>query len=403
MNGRIYDPTLGRFLQADPFIQAPSNSQSYNRYSYVLNNPMSYTDPSGYFFSGLAKKVGRKFIRSAVKIFGAKAVNIVGTFVATYFGNAYGAAAWTYEFNRAMGVSSSGALRASAVAFVAASIPAANTGNAFSNFVVDGVVGGSISYASGGNFGHGFWSAGLNSAVGGGNVSSNAFVNVVSSAVIGGTISKVTGGKFANGASSAAFSSAMRQDWSIPPKEGSAEWNAREEAYFQKALAQDMAMTGNDLYANVDWNMIGNFIYDEGFTVVGRTFSIVGGAGQIALGAGLCATALGCALGAPIAVLGTSSIQEGWTGGNGFVREGAQAILGQTYGDYTVGALNLATSLGGLARPVLTPIPTSSSRPLFRNISYDFSPAVTQATRVGLYSEGSGSILNLSDTYSRTH
>ncbi len=49
MNGRIYDPTLGRFLQADPFIQAPKNSQNYNRYSYVLNNPMSYTDPSGYF------------------------------------------------------------------------------------------------------------------------------------------------------------------------------------------------------------------------------------------------------------------------------------------------------------------------------------------------------------------
>ncbi|WP_241970900.1 RHS repeat domain-containing protein [Pseudidiomarina donghaiensis] len=53
MKGRIYDPTLGRFLQADPFVQAPKNSQNYNRYSYVLNNPMSYTDPSGYFFKAL--------------------------------------------------------------------------------------------------------------------------------------------------------------------------------------------------------------------------------------------------------------------------------------------------------------------------------------------------------------
>ena len=51
MNGRIYDPTLGRFLQADSHIQDPKNSQSYNRYSYVLNNPLSYTDPSGYSFS----------------------------------------------------------------------------------------------------------------------------------------------------------------------------------------------------------------------------------------------------------------------------------------------------------------------------------------------------------------
>jgi RHS repeat-associated protein len=49
MNGRIYDPTIGRFLSADPFIQSPSNLQSYNRYSYVLNNPLAYTDPSGHF------------------------------------------------------------------------------------------------------------------------------------------------------------------------------------------------------------------------------------------------------------------------------------------------------------------------------------------------------------------
>ncbi len=49
MNGRVYDPTLGRFLSADPHVQSPYNSQSYNRYSYVLNNPLKYTDPSGYF------------------------------------------------------------------------------------------------------------------------------------------------------------------------------------------------------------------------------------------------------------------------------------------------------------------------------------------------------------------
>jgi RHS repeat-associated protein len=49
MNGRIYDGIIGRFLSPDPFIQYPHNSQSYNRYSYVLNNPLSYTDPSGYF------------------------------------------------------------------------------------------------------------------------------------------------------------------------------------------------------------------------------------------------------------------------------------------------------------------------------------------------------------------
>ena len=48
MNGRIYDPVIGRFLQADPIIQAPHNAQSHNRYSYVMNNPLSFTDPSGF-------------------------------------------------------------------------------------------------------------------------------------------------------------------------------------------------------------------------------------------------------------------------------------------------------------------------------------------------------------------
>ncbi len=48
MNGRVYDPTLGRFLSADPYVQAPYFSQSYNRYTYTFNNPLIFNDPSGY-------------------------------------------------------------------------------------------------------------------------------------------------------------------------------------------------------------------------------------------------------------------------------------------------------------------------------------------------------------------
>ena len=48
MNGRVYDPRLGRFTSADPIVQFPHYSQSFNHYSYVLNNPLGYTDPSGY-------------------------------------------------------------------------------------------------------------------------------------------------------------------------------------------------------------------------------------------------------------------------------------------------------------------------------------------------------------------
>jgi len=48
MNGRVYDPMIGRFMSVDPVYQAPTNSQSVNPYSYVMNNPLSLVDPSGY-------------------------------------------------------------------------------------------------------------------------------------------------------------------------------------------------------------------------------------------------------------------------------------------------------------------------------------------------------------------
>ena len=48
MNGRVYDPSLGRFLSVDPVFEFPTNTQSLNPYSYVLNNPLSMTDPTGY-------------------------------------------------------------------------------------------------------------------------------------------------------------------------------------------------------------------------------------------------------------------------------------------------------------------------------------------------------------------
>ncbi|MDR2040088.1 MAG: RHS repeat-associated core domain-containing protein, partial [Bacteroidales bacterium] len=50
MNGRMYHPVLGRFLSPDPYVQAPEYSQNFNRYSYCLNNPLVFTDPSGEFW-----------------------------------------------------------------------------------------------------------------------------------------------------------------------------------------------------------------------------------------------------------------------------------------------------------------------------------------------------------------
>ena len=75
MGGRVYDPIIGRFISADPFIQDVTNMQAWNRYSYVLNNPLSYTDPSGFFFSKLKsaiKKLGRgleKAIKAPFRVY----------------------------------------------------------------------------------------------------------------------------------------------------------------------------------------------------------------------------------------------------------------------------------------------------------------------------------------------
>jgi hypothetical protein len=52
MNGRVYDPLLGRFGVPDPMTENPLSTQGWNRYSYVGNSPVNFTDPTGYCFMG---------------------------------------------------------------------------------------------------------------------------------------------------------------------------------------------------------------------------------------------------------------------------------------------------------------------------------------------------------------
>jgi hypothetical protein len=219
MNGRIYDPTLGRFLQADPHIQAPNNSQNYNRYSYVLNNPMSYNDPSGFFFKSLGKflkknwrtiaSIGLGYLTFGLGT-GFAAIPDIGASALIGWGAAAGAVSGfisTGSLKGALQGAFSGALFG---AVGAAGLTGAGT------FGVSGLAGGFLSEVQGGNFGHGLISAGIG-AVSGGWFGKGAMSNVLGSAIVGGTISKLTGGKFANGAFTAAFSSALRQDWSKKP------------------------------------------------------------------------------------------------------------------------------------------------------------------------------------------
>ena len=68
MNGRLYDPAVGRFLSPDNYVQMPDNTQNFNRYSYCLNNPLRYTDPTGEIFGtifgAISDLVNNIFVRT---------------------------------------------------------------------------------------------------------------------------------------------------------------------------------------------------------------------------------------------------------------------------------------------------------------------------------------------------
>lgn len=237
MNGRIYDSQTGRFMQADPFIQAPNNSQSYNRYSYVLNNPLTITDPSGFV---------------SIKQFAGLIVAAIGGWIC---GAPCAKAGWQIVALGAV----AGAVHAQVNGgnvILGAFMGAFTAGAAQAGPLASAFVGGIFSKAQGGKFGHGFISAGLGSQIGGG--VGNGWTKVLTAAVVGGTISEITGGKFANGAYSAAFNAIMANAKEAydnrPLEEGSKEWDAREERHFQmeKQEMMDALASGQDLIAYND-------------------------------------------------------------------------------------------------------------------------------------------------------
>ncbi|MDQ7049255.1 MAG: RHS repeat-associated core domain-containing protein [Enterobacterales bacterium] len=206
MNGRVYDPTLGRFLSADPNIQAPTDTQSLNRYSYVLNNPLSATDPSGYFFSKL-KKYWRTIASIVITIY-FPMIGWVGDLGAIGSGALTGFLA---------GAVATGSWRGALVgAFTGALFGGIHDGvtAGMGKVLAHGLAGGVSSVLNGGKFGHGFMSAGITQFAGykgwmpkiGANNLGQRIKNAVSAAVLGGTVSRLTGGKFASGAITGAFS-----------------------------------------------------------------------------------------------------------------------------------------------------------------------------------------------------
>lgn len=247
MKGRIYDPTLGRFMSADPFVQQPANPQNFNRYAYVLNNPLKYTDPSGFFFSKIAKAIrdvvdftveagpqalllnmifpnlgtAYFFMKAAASSHKIKNLFLknkyaiqAGTIVASFFGPT-AVAGFNSFATRIQGGNSKMQAKAFAISYVSAKLSKGigdkYAGQTATKMLLHGLVGGTASAANGGKFGHGF----ISGAASGGSEDivfgifgvgdSMLPARVVVAAVIGGTASALGGGKFANGAVTATF------------------------------------------------------------------------------------------------------------------------------------------------------------------------------------------------------
>ena len=219
MNGRIYDPILGRFLQADPHVQDVASTQNQNRYTYVLNNPLNATDPSGYFIFSLIAMV---IVANATIDLGIIAIASIFFAAGTLDALAAGAnLSDAFMAGLFSGISAGaftkigGFLNANFSGSFAGGLTKA--GFAIKIFA-HGAVGGITSVLQGGKFGHGFAAAFATASatsfnnsqfIGGYGFSK---LRVVVGAVIGGTISKMTGGKFANGAITGAFSQALNNE-----------------------------------------------------------------------------------------------------------------------------------------------------------------------------------------------
>ena len=205
MNGRIYDPLIGRFMSADPFIQAPENLQSHNRFAYVMNNPLSYTDPSGYFS---LKKFFRTVLAIAAVVVlgpGGYAPFFSGTGLAAGLGNAalagfVSGAIQTGTLKGAIQGAFSGMLF-----FGVGEMSFLGGAGGFGKVIGHAVAGCVSSVASGGQCGSGALAAGFGEAVGPHIKFDSRVANVVARSVLGGIGSVLGGGKFENGAVTAAF------------------------------------------------------------------------------------------------------------------------------------------------------------------------------------------------------
>ena len=277
MNGRIYDPRLGRFMQADPMIDGATDPQGYNRYTYVRNNPLAYTDPTGFLkttsflrrtrkllnwaslgtidndWFGPAASIGCMFANVAAPaclaaVAGATAINGGGNLKdgAYAAGRAYVISSISVGASEAIGA----AFPTQVFDRVSASLPAI-----FEASVAHGLLGGTMLLLQGGKFGHGFASAFTSKFAGSyihptnSTVFTSKEVRIVLAGLIGGSVSAATGGKFANGAMQSAI-----------------QWAFNDEAHSTEEVDPDIGgySPASGIYATEDGKVVALYVTSMG-------------------------------------------------------------------------------------------------------------------------------------------
>ncbi len=245
MGGRVYSPELGRFLSPDIVTQAPLMSQSYNRYSYVLNNPLRLVDPTGFgwlsdawnavtggagaILGGVASIVdaavgkplawvgeqiakGGRWLQQNWRVVVIIAATVALGPVGTTLTGAMLAGAAVGGLSAALyGGSAEDILKGAALGAVTAGafygVGSAAISNEYLAAGAHGMVGGVTSVMRGENFAAGFMSAAVTKYAGSYiDPNGGTAYQVTAAAVVGGVASEVGGGSFENGAITGAFS-----------------------------------------------------------------------------------------------------------------------------------------------------------------------------------------------------
>lgn len=303
LNGRIYDPTIGRFLSPDPFMDSAAATAAYNRFAYAANDPLRFIDPSGYgifgdignFFSGVGhaisdaanwvangikdaanwvwngvvsvgKWIGENWkdivIAVAAVVITVVSVGTLGPVVAGCLAGFVAGGLQSALYGGSISDILEGAFKGavfgaiSGGAFEAVGAAAQSWGTSgwayAGHAAAHAVVGGGLTAMEGGNFWTGALSAGVSQA---GSIGINDIegfsgdytVRITATAVLGGTTSVIGGGKFGNGALVAAFGRAFNDELH-PPLSG--DGKLIEEKPLERSYPEFLLLGAYDLAAS---------------------------------------------------------------------------------------------------------------------------------------------------------